>query len=144
MKIWAGYDSEHSYSLVMIGYFTEESTAQQTAQKLETLRATAQGDVTQHGWDLGSRLSKHVHKTLAELELYDLNRSEVEQFGYYHTLRVAGPEIRITTEEGRVQGFLKVLIDAGAKIEVYSNHHWKDDGTPQNQPTPEKNDDRER
>ncbi len=33
MKIWTGYDSEHSYSLVMIGRFADETVAKQTAKK---------------------------------------------------------------------------------------------------------------
>jgi hypothetical protein len=131
MKIWTGYDSEHSYSLVMIGRFADETAAKQTAKKFERLAQTAQTELGEQDWDLEQRLGEDVRKTLGELKLYDLNSADVEQFGFEHSFSVTGRELRITTDEAQVQGFLKVLIDAGAKVEVYSGHHWREDGQPQ-------------
>jgi hypothetical protein len=131
MKIWTGYDSEHSYSLVMIGHFADETAAKRTAKKFERLAETAETELADRDWDFEERLSEDVRKTLAELKLFDLSSTDVEQFGLEHSVELVGRELRITTDEGQVQGFLKVLIDAGAKVEVFSGHHWREDGQPQ-------------
>jgi hypothetical protein len=67
---------------------------------------------------------------LSELRIYSLSRSDIDNFAYEHRVEVKGKELRITTDEGDVQGFLKVLIDEGARIEVFSSHDWTDEGLP--------------
>lgn len=131
MKIWTGYDSEHSYSLVMIGRFVDETAAKQTAKKFQRLAEIAETELADRDWDFEERLSEDIRKTLAELKLFDLSSTDVEQFGLEHSVELTGRELRVTTDEGQVQGFLKVLIDAGAKVEVFSGHHWREDGQPQ-------------
>lgn len=130
MKIWIGHGSEHSYSLVMIGHFVDETKARSAEQTFGRLRQAAESELPEIGWDADQRFTTGLHELLSELGVYDLNRSDVENFAYEHTIRRRGSDLRIHTDEGDVQGFLKVLIDAGARVEVFSEHHWAEDGEP--------------
>ncbi len=131
MKIWQGFGSEHSYRLVMIGQFADAHSARAVAEKFERLAEVAEGAWPDEGWGQPSeRLEAGLREALYEFKLYDLGRSDVDNFVFEHSVHVDGNQIRIDTDEGEVQGFLKVLIDAGAKVEVFSGHNWNDDGTP--------------
>ena len=45
--------------------------------------------------------------------------------------RVSVPdELYVKTDEGEIQGFLKVLISGGPRIEIYSPREWTADGQP--------------
>jgi hypothetical protein len=45
-----------------------------------------------------------------------------EKFLYEHETKVVGSTVVITTDEIEVMPFIKVLIQKGAKVEVYSAH----------------------
>jgi hypothetical protein len=128
MKIWVGYGSEHSYDLVMIGHFADETKARSAEQKFERLSAAAESELPELGWDADQRFTTGMSELLNELKTWDLSRSDIENFAYHHTVRRNGKELRIETDEGEVQGFLKILIGGGARIEVYSAHDWTDEG----------------
>ncbi len=131
MKIWQGYGSEHSYRLVLIGRFANTHTAQAVAEKMSRLTDAASATWPDDPWERpDERLDAALRDVLYELELYDLARSDVDNFAYEHSIDVDGDRVRIATDEGEIQGFLKVFINAGAKVEVYSGHNWNDDGTP--------------
>lgn len=131
MKVWSGYGSEHSYRLVMIGRFVDESSAQRAEEQFRQLAIAAESELPESGWEKpDARFSDAMWKLLDELKLYDLSRSDIENFGYEHSVEVSGNELQVSTDEGDVQGFLKVLIDGGAKVEIYSAHHWTDEGQP--------------
>ena len=67
---------------------------------------------------------------LWDLGVYDMGRWDVDIFAYEHYIEKNGAELRIKTEESEIQGFLKVLLHLGARVEVYSLHNWSADGTP--------------
>jgi hypothetical protein len=130
MKIWIGHGSEHSYNLVMIGYFADETTARSTEQKFMRLKAAAESELPEVGWDADQRFTTGMMELLKELKFWGLSRSDIENFAYDHTLQRNGNELRIETDEGEVQGFLKALVDGGARILVYSAHDWTAAGKP--------------
>jgi hypothetical protein len=131
MKIWTGYGSEHSYSLVMIGHFTDEASARNAEAQFRRLGIAAESELPASGWESpDARFSDSMWDLLKELGIYDLSRSDIENFGYEHGVEVTGNELRVSTDEGEVQGFLKVLINGGAKVEIYSSHNWTVEGEP--------------
>jgi hypothetical protein len=65
---------------------------------------------------------------LRAADLYSLGPSELEQFSYDATVKVKGSEVIVKTDEVDVSAFLKVLLDKGARIEVYSAHEYPDTG----------------
>ena len=134
MKIWRGYGSEHSYRLVMIGHFADETAAAVTKDKFDKLtqHIAAQVDAGTFdvGWDTDERMNDSLREALRELGLYSLGLADVGNFAYDFDTELRGDAITLTTDEGEVQGFLKVMIDGGARIEVFSGHHWTDAGEP--------------
>lgn len=134
MKIWFGYGSEHSYNLIMIGHFVDHTKAKAAEDKFKRLAdgvaAEMEAGTMDVGWDADERFSDSIRTLLNELKLYDLGPTDVANFAYEHSIEVDGATLRLATDEGEVQGFLKLLINAGARIEVYSRHHWSDAGEP--------------
>jgi hypothetical protein len=135
MKIWIGHGSEHSYNLVMIGYFADEKSARSAEQKFQRLGAAVESELPDLAWDADQRFTSGMRELLDELKTWDLSRSDLENFAYEHTIRRSGKELRIETDEGEVQGFLKLLIGEGARIEVYSAHEWTAEGMPRTEQT---------
>lgn len=129
MKVWAGYGSEHSYSLTLIGRFVDSSSAKRAEGQFRRLAEAAEAELPDYSWQKeDARFSAAMMELLEELKLYDLSRSDIDGFAYEHSMEVSENELRISTDEGDVQGFIKVLIDGGAKVEIYSSHHWTPDG----------------
>jgi hypothetical protein len=132
MRIWNGYGSEHSTDLVLVGTFETASSAEAAADAMKALK-----DLTEAVWsddDWGrrdERMPTALAAELAELSLYDMGRPDVDIYAFDHSVERTESVVRVRTEESDVQGFLKVLIGFGARVEVFSRHNWNDDGTPQ-------------
>ena len=92
MKVWTGYGSEHSYKLVMIGRFADETDARIAEQKFERLSEAAGSELPDLGWDADQRFSSGIMAILDELKQWDLSRSDIENFAYEHTVRRNGNE----------------------------------------------------
>ena len=129
MKVWVGFGSEHSYNLVLVGHFADERAARNAMKKFESLGEAAP-ELPDVGWDADPRFTDEL-RTLAEsLRLYDLTRSEMENFIYEHTAGRQGSTVTLSTDEIEIQGFLKVMLASGARVEIYSAHEWNEDGSP--------------
>jgi len=118
-------------NLVMIGRFKDVKDADRAARMIEDLQGLVRQEVDSGAISLGGesrRFSDAARAKLMELKVWDLGPEELEQFAYELHVQPVGTEIRLTTEESGISGFLKVLLHAGAKIEVFSAHDY---------PTPE-------
>lgn len=132
MRIWHSYGSEHSMDLVLIGRFETVSGAEAAIERMKALKTLAEAEQPNDDWRRqDERMPDPLIEELQRLELYELGRSDVDIYAYDHSLERNGSTIRIGTEESEVQGFLKVLIHLGARVEVFSRHDWNEDGTPQ-------------
>jgi hypothetical protein len=65
---------------------------------------------------------------MKEAKLYILNPAELEQLLYDVRIDVEDNKIVMTTDEVDVLAFLKVLLDKGARVEVYSAHDYPGKG----------------
>lgn len=122
MKIWNGYGSEHSMNLVMIGQFKSSEDAKQTHKVIEKLSVELDGKI-----DIGTnreRFGEDVMKILREIECYILSPTDLEGFLYGIRTRIEGDKIILTTDEIDVSAFFKLMIDKGAKIEMFSAHDY--------------------
>jgi hypothetical protein len=129
MKIWYGYGSEHSMNLVMIGEFKEESDAGKAKQIIDWLTEQVNTDVQAGLLDVGNppgRYTPRMLELLGKANLFIIGPTELEQFTYDVRLRVEGKRIVLTTDEADVSAFCKVLIDQGARVEMYSAHDYGD------------------
>lgn len=129
MKIWNGYSSEHSHNLVMIGYFKDASDAQKAKELIDRLinQVNEESNLYDGLRDSGPEHHRYTESMLDFLikeNLISLGPTELEQFIYEVGISVKDDKIIITTEEIEVSVFLKVLIGQGARVEVYSAHHY--------------------
>lgn len=132
MRIWHSYGSEHSMDLVLVGTFEAVSGAEAAIERMKALKALAEAEWSDDDWRRrDERMPLTLVEELAKLELYDMGRSDVDLYAFDHSVERKGSTVRIQTEESDVQGFLKVLIHLGARVEVFSRHDWNEDGTPQ-------------
>lgn len=130
MKIWKGYGSEHSANLVMIGHFEEPQDAKKVKELLDRLTNQVMEDT--NGGEIDrlphDRFTDTMLEFLRKVNLYTIGPAELEQLLYSVRVDVDGNKVVITTDEVDVSAFLKVLIDKGARVEVYSAHDYPNTG----------------
>jgi uncharacterized protein DUF6375 len=125
MKIWYGYGSEHSMNLVMIGHFIDEAGASEVKDVIDqltdyVLRESETGEV-----EVGRRTDRFPRSLLdlmSKIGIYDIAPEELEQFAYDVRVELQGDKVVMTTDESDFSAFLKVLVNKGARVEVYSAH----------------------
>jgi hypothetical protein len=133
VKIWTGYGSEHSANLKMIGHFPTEEAAKSAEQVFERLKERVYADMNAGTYDASEDLpdlSDEMAELLRELKLYGVGPADVENFGYDHSVSRRGSELVLTTDEDTVGGFVKILVDSDASIEIFSLHTHTPSGEP--------------
>lgn len=127
MKIWNEYGSEHSMNLVLIGKFKRAQDAEKVEKDIDKLSAQASKDDS-HSISFGEpedqRFSDDMLSLLRNLKLNTLGPADLGQLVSEHQLRREGDRITITTDEAEVSAFVKLFIEAGAKVEVFSAHDY--------------------
>lgn len=124
MKIWHGYGSEHSMNLVMIGHFKSSEDAENTQKLIEQLTEGLR-DKT----DIDSSCDRYdddVMDLLRKANCYILGPADLEIFAYDFHAQVKGDKITLTTNESEVSTFFKLMINKGAKVEIYSANDYPD------------------
>ena len=128
MKIWYQHGSEHSANLVMIGHFENAAEATKAKEIIDELTQQVADDQSNGTLTVGcpsARYGKEMLDLLGRLNV-TIGPQEVEQFAYEVSVKLAGNDLVLTTEELDVSAFLKVMILKGARIEVYSAHDYPD------------------
>ncbi|MGW3313614.1 DUF6375 family protein [Streptomyces sp. NPDC001073] len=131
MKVWYGHGTEHSMNLVMIGRFKDASAAERAHTVINEFTTALQAEEEAGRLIIGEpddRFSDEVLKLLSDLNIHSVGPRELEQFLYDLTMRREGDSIVVTTDETDVQALLKVLLDKGARVEMYSAHDYPDTG----------------
>lgn len=130
MKIWMGYSSEHSMNLVLIGKFKQAKDAEDIADVIKKLGDQATKD---DAYDIAGapaedrRFSDGMMALIRKFELFTLAPEELGQFNFDHSVDQDGDTIRISTDEADVSAFIKLFVEGGARVEVYSAHHYPDE-----------------
>src|SRR6266511_5687467 len=131
VRLWFGYGSEHSMNLVMIGRFKDASDATLAKQAIDRLTDHVNAEVEAGRMEVGQPTGRYddaVSVLLGELAVYSIGPAELEQFAYSATVSLDGTEVVLETDEIEVSAVLKVLIDKGARVEVFSAHDNPDNG----------------
>ena len=126
MKIWNSYGSEHSANLVMIGTFKDVPSAKRAKEIIDKITEFMMDSDDDH--EDTDRYSDAALALLSSLNTASLRPAELAQFRYDISSEQKGDKVVITTDEYDVSGFLKILIDEGARVEVYSAHLHPDTG----------------
>jgi hypothetical protein len=130
MKIWNGYGSEHSMNLVLIGKFKQEQDAKKVEKDIKTLSTQAEKDECYSipfDEPENQRFSDEMLSLLYSLKLHTLGPTDLGQLVSDHHLDREGDRITITTDEAEVSAFVKLFVEAGAKVEIFSAHDYPSD-----------------
>jgi len=130
MKIWNGYGSEHSMNLVLIGRFKGAQDAEKVEKEIGKLSAQSLKDDCNSipfAEPENQRFSDEMLSLLWSMNIHSLGPSELAQLVSDHHLAREGSRITVTTDEADVSAFVKLFIEAGAKIEVFSAHDYPSD-----------------
>lgn len=118
-------------NLVMIGRFKDAGNAAEAKRVIEQLTAQVAAEVEGRRMEIGEhtdRYSDEMLDLLRDLSVHTLGPAELQQFAYDVTTKLDDSQVVVTTDEYDVSAFLKLLIDKGARVEVYSAHDYPDDG----------------
>ena len=130
MKIWNAFGSEHSMNLVMIGRFKEVRNAQEAKRSIDRLTeflSTEKG-TSPYGTDDARRgFSQALRELLRDERLYSIAPAELDQFRYDVSVEQTETEVSVRTDEADISVFLKVMIEQGARVEIYSAHDYPND-----------------
>jgi hypothetical protein len=130
MKIWNGYGSEHSMNLVLIGKFKQAQDANKVKSDIEKLSEQADKDGYEsiaYSDPEDQRFSKEMISLLRSLNRNTLAPNELGQLLSEYHLECTDEKITITTDEADISAFVKLFIEAGAKVEVFSAHDYPSD-----------------
>jgi hypothetical protein len=117
MKLWKGYGTEHSASLVMIGRFKDEGAA---AEAMEAIKKVTDFMTTTYDNPReDERYSEAEMRLLRECKAVDLAAHELEQFIYGVHPSLKADRIEIRTDEPDLSAFMKLMVDHGARVEVW-------------------------
>jgi hypothetical protein len=125
MKLWHAYGSEHSMNLFMIGTFQDSQTAATAKDEIEEIRRAIETEENAGRLE-SSEIPEHfppgILETLQRLRIHHLTPAELDQFRYDANIELRGPVLILKTDEVDVSAFLKLLISAGARVEIFSGH----------------------
>jgi hypothetical protein len=131
MKVWYGYGSEHSMNLVMIGHFRDVRSAEKAKQLIDSFTKKVRGSIDKGTLQVGEPPERYADEWLdflRKMNVYYIGTSELEQFAYDIKVTIDDKRIVVTTDESEVSAFLKLLVNEGARLEVYSAHEYPDTG----------------
>jgi hypothetical protein len=126
MKIWNSYGSEHSANLVMIGSFKAADQAEKAIEAIDTISAFVCGSGNE--FENSDRYPEGLIRILDEIGFRNVSPAELDQFRYGVNPKLEGQRVVIETDEGELSAFMKLLVEKGARVEVYCAHDYPDTG----------------
>jgi len=127
MKIWNDYGSEHSSNLIMIGRFKNAGSAEKAKDILDKIEQQVSDDIKEGSIVVGDppvRYTEGMMELMKSVGIHSIGPAEFEQFAYDVSVDLEGSEVHVRTDEVDISAFLKVLVDNGACVEVYSAHDY--------------------
>jgi hypothetical protein len=118
-------------NLVMIGRFKDAGDAARAKQVIDWIAEQVKADVEAGLMEVGDRSDRFtdgMFDLLTKVSLHTVGPGELEQLGCDFTVKVESNQVVVTTEESDVSTLLKMLIDNGARVEIYSAHEYPNTG----------------
>ena len=129
MKIWNSFGTEHSMNLVLIGRFKEVRNAEDAMRSIERLTdfiVNEEPPAPTVPFSEPRRFTDAMRDLLRSEGLHSLAPEELEQFSYDANVKRDQTRISLRTDEVDISAFLKLLVQKGARVEVYSAHDYPD------------------
>ncbi|MBV9826801.1 MAG: hypothetical protein JO001_14165 [Alphaproteobacteria bacterium] len=118
-------------NLVMIGSFKQVAEADEVKMLIEELAEQVRNE-PMRSFDNDpneSRFSGEMLDFFRSAKIHSLGPAELEQFNYDVHVEQKENTLILTTDESDISGFLKLLIERGARVEIYSAHDYPDPKT---------------
>ena len=131
MKVWFGFGSEHSMNLVMVGHFERPEDAESAMDAITKIADQYNADVDADHIDEDGEaewFTPGMLDLLRQVQINHLGPGELQQFNYDIRYDVSGSDLVAVTDEIDVGALMKLMVDRGARVEVYSAHVYKDTG----------------
>lgn len=119
-------------NLVLIGKFKRTQDADKVEKDIQKLSAQATKDDSHFlafGEPEKQRFSDDMLSLMRTLKLNTLGPADLSQLVSDHNLERDGDRITVTTDEAEISAFVKLFIEAGAKVEVFSAHDYPSDSS---------------
>lgn len=130
MKVWNSFGSEHSAALVMIGHFKTADDATvflAELKKLEDLITKAIPD-----YEKQDVFPKEIMEALFYEKIkfgYNLSPKDLDDFlQEYHIAKADDDNcaVQMTSDDTGWAGLIKMMINAGARVEIFSSHNERE------------------
>ena len=110
----------------MVGTFRELKDAEEALKAIEAVKDYVLHN--EYDYANSDRYPEGVLKLLQELQLYVIQPRELDQFLYEFHVKTEKKRVIVTTDETEISGIMKILIENGGWVEVYSAHQYSDTG----------------
>jgi len=124
MKIWNSFGSEHSANLVMIGKFKDAASAEKAKEVIDKISDFVLN--SDEKFEGANRYSEQALELLKTVNFYSVSPAEFEQFRYEVMPTLEGDKLVLRTDDIEISAVLKIMIENGARVEVYSAHTYPD------------------
>jgi hypothetical protein len=124
MKTWNSHGSEHSANLVMIGSFKDAASAEEAKEAIDLITDYMTSENTDQS--APDSFPDGLLDLLQKVRFHSLSPGEIDQFKMDISSELKDEQIVITTDEPDVSAFLKLMVDKGARVEVFSAHVYPD------------------
>jgi hypothetical protein len=118
-------------NLVMIGKFASAGEAEAAKDLIDRLTRGVQNEVDAGRLEVGAptqRFSTEILDLLTELRIYGLRPEDLEQLVYDAKVVVRANSLVLRTDESDVAPYLKLMLEKGARIDVFSAHDYPGEG----------------
>ncbi len=119
MKIWKSFSGDHSAKLRIIGTFKTVEDARKAAKLFNDLL-----QVKDKSKQPSRPFSDELREVCKTHNFHSFSENDPEQLELYYPISTEENKIVVETDELEIQALLKVLLDKGAKIELYSRHDY--------------------
>ena len=129
MKIWQGYSSEHSSRIVLVGHFQSPADAEafnEEYKKIQALAVAHFGEIESDDDKFPDEIFKILYNEKIKFSQITTPKDLAEFAGEGDT-SVSGNDFILTSSEYEWGGTIKMLLMAGAKIELFSRHDYEEE-----------------
>ena len=124
MKLWNSYGSEHSANLVMIGTFKDVASAEKAKAIIDKISDFVLN--SDEEFEGAQRYPDSAMELLRNVNFYSVSPSELGQFRYEILPKLEGDKLVLRTDDIEISALLKIMVENGARVEVYSAHVFPD------------------
>jgi len=124
MKIWNSFGSEHSANLVMVGRFKDAASAEKAKEVIDKISDFVLN--SEEKFEGVNHYSDQALELLKTVNFYSVSPAEFEQFRYEVMPTLEGDKLVLRTDDVEISAVLKIMVENGARVEVYSAHTYPD------------------